>query len=240
MQPESDLIPLSRYGRAEATELELNEAEEARLEELSDKYDALVESLEEEPDDAVSRELDQLSAEISALESKKEGWADEEKARAGAIVSLAADGTLKVFRGLIKANGNCRTPANENGEPQTKAPRRNGYSDSVLLELSAHRTVALQETVASQPENALLMLMHALVDQLFYNGPSGSCLRVVANPVSAPSGCRIRLPTAKRCRRSRHGTGSGATVFRSSKTSGPGLWPWMRRTGCNCSRSAWR
>ena len=70
--------------------------------------------------------------------------------------------------------------AKECEEQPTKRARTSGYSESVLVDLSAYRTAALRELVAQQPDTALLSLLHALVDRLFYDGPPTTCLSVGA------------------------------------------------------------
>jgi ParB family chromosome partitioning protein len=77
----------------------------------------------------------------------------------------------------VKPNGEAKE-----AERATKqrAPRANGYAGSVILELGTQRTAALRELVAQQPEAALTALLHALVDDLFFNGRTASCLGIIA------------------------------------------------------------
>jgi ParB family chromosome partitioning protein len=75
-------------------------------------------------------------------------------------------------------------PSGDGHERRTTTRERgNGYSDSILTDLSAHRTAALRELVAGNPDVAMQALLHALAVQLLYAGPSGSCLRLVAREV---------------------------------------------------------
>jgi ParB family chromosome partitioning protein len=51
-------------------------------------------------------------------------------------------------------------------------------SDRLLTELSAHRTLALREAVASDPDVAFLAALHALTLKLFYPYPLDSCVDI--------------------------------------------------------------
>ena len=51
-------------------------------------------------------------------------------------------------------------------------------SDRLLTELSAHRTLALRDAVASDPDVAFLAALHALTLKLFYPYPLDSCVDI--------------------------------------------------------------
>jgi len=176
--PLAALADLSRFRRANPTELPLSEDDEARFQKLSQRYDELVSDIEE--DEEPPQELETIEREMEEIEQKRLVWTDEDKARCGVIVSLDSDGGVDIARGLVRHDGK------GNGSTTEEAPRpkRTGYPDSVLLDLSAHRTVALREMVASLPDVALTALLHALVGRLFFHGAEGSCLTVTVNEVS--------------------------------------------------------
>jgi ParB family chromosome partitioning protein len=222
VQADGDYLRSGHFGRAATAEVTLSEPEEARLRELSDRYDALVESLEEDSDEASLEEADRLEAELADLQARKQHWPDEEKARAGAIISLDLDGALQVTRGLIKPDASGHSVQNGNGVIRKKPERRNGYSDSVLLELSAHRTAALREMLAAQPETALLALLHALVDQLFHHGAPDSCLRIVANVVALDRAFEsVAESTTAQAFRARH------QAFEEGLPARDQVWDWL-------------
>ena len=56
-------------------------------------------------------------------------------------------------------------------------------SDRLTTELTAHRTLALREAVASDPDTAFLAMLHALYLKLFYRFGLDSCLEVEAKSV---------------------------------------------------------
>jgi ParB family transcriptional regulator, chromosome partitioning protein len=58
--------------------------------------------------------------------------------------------------------------------------------DRLVLELTAHRTLALRDAVAQQPEVALTLLLHKLVTDTFQHGGSNGCLEASVRHVFFP------------------------------------------------------
>src|SRR6201987_4310952 len=62
--------------------------------------------------------------------------------------------------------------------------------DRLITELTAHRTLALRDAIASQPQVAMTMLLHKLCVDAFYQTHTPGCLeagvRYVQLPVQAP------------------------------------------------------
>jgi len=56
-------------------------------------------------------------------------------------------------------------------------------SERLMTELTAHRTLALREAVANDPDTAVLAMLHALTLKLFYRFGLDSCLEVEAKSV---------------------------------------------------------
>ena len=56
-------------------------------------------------------------------------------------------------------------------------------SDRLMTELTAHRTLALREAVANDPDTAFLAMLHALCLRLFYRFGLDTCLEVEAKSV---------------------------------------------------------
>ncbi len=177
--PETDYAQLARFGRLQTKEVTLSKKEEARISALSERYDELVAAIEENGDDEATEKLDRVTEELDVLRTKKEAWAEEDKAAAGAILSLEYDGSLKVVRGLIKPeHRKAAEPESAEDAGPADGRRANGYSESLLVELSAHRTVALREALASSPMHAVTALLHALVLRIFFEEHSGSCIEI--------------------------------------------------------------
>jgi ParB family chromosome partitioning protein len=103
----------------------------------------------------------------------------EDKARAGARVTIAHDGTLRIDRGLVDP-GDAKAEAK--GERGSKvAADRTGLSAKLVEDLTAHRTAALRVELARNPAIALAVTVHALASQLIYVGCADSCLKLRAS-----------------------------------------------------------
>jgi ParB family chromosome partitioning protein len=178
--------------------------------------------LEEEEQEEPAAELDRIEAEIATLQDKKRRWSDEEKARSGAIVFLDPEGRPQIVRGLVKSDG----PGTDGtvAPPTSKRTRTHGYADSVLLDLSAHRTAALRELLAREPKTALLALLHALVDRLFYRGPTCTSLGVVAQETRLERASRsVDDSPAAQAFRARH------AVWTERLPEQVNCWEWLRQ-----------
>ena len=179
---ETDFDRVAHFGRIRMVEVALSDEEEAHLSALCERYDELVAAIEEEGDDETSAELDRVSAELNALRAKKEVWPEEERGRAGVVISLDYDGKLQITRGLVKPEERQR---DENDSPRStnvtakKEKSSNGYAESLLIDLSAHRTAALREVLAGQPECAFTALLHALVLRIFFNRDGRGCIEIM-------------------------------------------------------------
>ena len=80
-----------------------------------------------------------------------------------------------------------RVPSSPPGQPPTESDEEDeGFrplSDRLMTELTAHRTLALREAVANDPDTAYLAILHALCLKLFYRLGLDSCLEVDAKSV---------------------------------------------------------
>ena len=163
------------------------------------------ESADELPED-VDQRMAELEAEIAAVDERPSIYARAEIARAGVFVSIDHDGRLKFERGFVRPEDEARreggAPAAA-GEPRCGA--QSGADDAtvgaglgadptsselteeevetspklsglLVLELSAHRTVAMRLGLASNPQAAFLAATHALALNAFYSASSHSCL----------------------------------------------------------------
>lgn len=186
VMPETDYGALARFGRVKAGEIALSEEDEARLLALSERYDELVAALEDQEDETMSAELDRIVEEMDALEEQHLQWSDEGRKGAGVILSLTPDGELEVNAGLIRPEDRKREETDdEDGEPSRLAERKEkgngrpeGYSDTLLTDLSAHRTAALREMLAGSPKVALATLVYRLAKPLFFERHASPCLHL--------------------------------------------------------------
>ena len=89
------------------------------------------------------------------------------------------------------ATGGPREP-DPTAEPDEDATGR--LSDRLMTELSAHRTLALREALANDPDTAFLAVLHALALQTFYGSYTvDTCLEIEAKSVSLKTAARPDL-----------------------------------------------
>ncbi|WP_312162738.1 ParB/RepB/Spo0J family partition protein [Phenylobacterium sp.] len=169
--------------------VERSEEAAAQIAALSEEYDALIsewDAVEDLPPEVEARfkEID------AALDAFGDGTAydPEEIARGGVFVILGQDGVARVERGLIRPED---VPAPEpdpepeaapdsgEGEPEGEAKGESGerepeedagapLPDRLVMDLTAHRTMALQERLGADSTAALSAVVHAMALSVFY------------------------------------------------------------------------
>ena len=97
--------------------------DEQRRADLAGRYDELAAehngSADDLPDE-VAAELDAIEAELAALEAREDVWTPADVAVAGAVLTLAGDGSLRVERGFVRPEDEPKP------EPATPAADGNG------------------------------------------------------------------------------------------------------------------
>ncbi len=184
-----------------------SEDDETRLEALREEADRLEDQWagEDEIPDEVAARIQAIDEEIAPLVSKPLIYDASEVAIAGAFVSIDVDGSLHVERGFVRPEDEPAHAADEAelaAEEGERDPGR-GIKDSepgpaeeaadeddpddllrplpdrLVTDLTAHRTLALRDAVASSPLVAFAAMLHALVLETFYTyATSGSCLGI--------------------------------------------------------------
>lgn len=178
--------------------VERPEEETARMSALSEEYDALVSTwaaVEELPP-----EIEARLAEIDAvLDAFGDGTAfdPDEIARGGVFVILGQDGVARVERGLIRpedipapepeaqaegegAGGALRAEeADSEDVDQADEDASAPLSERLVLDLTAHRTLALRDALGASPTVALSAVVHSLALFAFYPPyDRASCLEI--------------------------------------------------------------
>jgi len=132
-------------------------------------------------------------------------------AHGGVFVILNHDGTVKIERGFVRPEDEALAdpqpevlPEDDEGAPvidvgddeqaedQQEADEAEDeepgkpISDSLIRDLSAHRTLALRVALRERPDLAVVALTHTLTAQLFYSYAETGCLEV--RPTATPLG----------------------------------------------------
>jgi ParB family chromosome partitioning protein len=164
--------------RVFAKPVPLTKAERKRLRKLEVRYKAVFDRY---PDGEMPRtqaaKLARIEAAVEALH--KQAFGAQDLARAGAFVTLAHDGTVRIERGLVRPED--EPQAKSKAKPNGKGEEHDGpapLSEKLVAELTAYRTSALRNELAQHPATALLAVVHALTLDLFFPGGTASCLEI--------------------------------------------------------------
>jgi ParB family transcriptional regulator, chromosome partitioning protein len=191
----------------------LTDEEEATRDALKAEFDRLV--AEHEGADELPEEVDERLGELeTALEAFDEwrplSFDAEEIARAGAFISIAGDGRLRVDRCYVRPED--EAPAEPENASDVEAtddgtsvgddadashsantdaiaePEQDEglspISDRLMTELTAHRTLGLRHALGDHSDVAFRAALHALTLKVFYQYGSDSCLELDLKTVS--------------------------------------------------------
>ncbi len=192
----------------------LTDEEQASHDALRAEYDKLEETYaeaEELPDD-VDRRLGEIETALEAFDDRPAIYDPAEIARAGVFVSVDGDGRLRVERGYVRPEDEAPAEPEPDGEaPEDSehdgvvqrssitiggdgsstaveaAEEEDGIKplpDRLLTELTAHRTLALRDALANDPDTAFVAVLHALCLNAFYRHVSETCLEITAKSAS--------------------------------------------------------
>ncbi|TIQ36260.1 MAG: DNA-binding protein [Mesorhizobium sp.] len=170
-----------------------------------DQIEAQYGEADELPDE-VDQRLGEIEQALEQFENRPMIYKAAEIARAGAFVSIDRDGNLVVDRGYVRpedeapetVDGEADQPQDEpEGDSADSAVRRTTItigvqasepdeedeSDTIkplperlVIDLTAHRTLALRNAVAGNPHIAMTALLHRLVLDCFGHRSSTGCL----------------------------------------------------------------
>lgn len=212
--------------RLAGEEVDLTDEECAQRDALREEFERLEAEwadAEELPDE-VDERLGEIEEALEAFENRPVNFDPADIARAGAFVSIGADGTLRVESGFVRPEDEALVKSDEgNAEGEDESAGRsdsgetdaiaNGsepcndaesepdddglkpLSDRLVIELTAHRTLALRDALANNPDTAVLAVLHGLVLQTFYTFATESCLEITAKC----SGFSVQGPDLKEC-----------------------------------------
>ena len=178
-EPELDREAWADMRRVFAKPVPLSKAERKKLRKLQARYDALCDKYDgmDMPEKAAA-EFERIEAAIEAL--RKEEYAARDVALAGAFVTLASDGSVRIERGLVRAEDDPKSKGKAE-QKDNRAKDADGLaplSEKLVAELTAYRTSALRNELAQHPATALIALVHALTLATFFEDGEASCLEI--------------------------------------------------------------
>ena len=189
----------------------LTAEEEATRDALQAEFDRLSEGYQDadELPDEVDERLSELETLIEGFDNRPVVFDAAEIARAGAFVSIGADGQLRVERGYVRpedelaadpafkeAEGDAERAiaasyegdeAIVTAEPDAELEEDEGLSpisDRLMTELTSHRTLGLRNALGERPGVAFVAALHVLTLKTFYHYGSDSCLELDLKSVS--------------------------------------------------------
>jgi ParB family chromosome partitioning protein len=190
----------------------LTAEEEAARDALQAEFDRLSEDYAGADDlpDAVDERLSELETALEGFTERPVVFDPGDVTRAGAFVSIASDGGLRVERGYVRPEDELplapeADPAADDdavravaasfdggdvqisAEPISEPEEDEGLSplsDRLMAELTAHRTLGLRQALGERPDVAFLAALHALTLKTFYHYGSDSCLELDLKSVS--------------------------------------------------------
>jgi ParB family transcriptional regulator, chromosome partitioning protein len=171
-----DFSEMARFGRLPSASREYTKKEKTALralkkacEEAAAELNAYYEAEDDASRDALETAAGAASQALDDFAERLEIWSDEQKARAGAFVTLDHDGKAVVERGLVKPED--RASVNRDGvtgtDELTAPAEKPLHGKDLSKRLTAHRTAAVQIELARNPVAALAVLMHRLIPVVF-------------------------------------------------------------------------
>ncbi|WP_159586492.1 ParB/RepB/Spo0J family partition protein [Chelativorans xinjiangense] len=197
------------------TPVDLTDEERASREALREEFDRLeaeYAAADELPDE-VDERLGEIEAALEAFEDRPMRYDPAEIERAGTFVSIRHDGQLSVDRGYVRpedealetdddtgAGVDGNTATDRDGAVQRTVITVGGEAESpdeeedtvkplperLVIELTAHRTLALRDTLANNPHVAMTALLHKLVRDTFRHVSATGCLEASVRHVFFP------------------------------------------------------
>lgn len=168
----------------------------AEHEKVEDDY-ADADELPEE----VDARLGEIETAMEALQDRPIHFESEVYAISGAFVSIDGLGTLRVERGYVRAEDEPAVEADDRPDSDATDPAAEDavadgtdtmaepaededddgtkpLSDRLICDLTVHRTMALRNALAGDPQLAMLACLHSMVLQLFYHYGQDSCIEI--------------------------------------------------------------
>ena len=194
------------------TPVDLTDEERAAREALREEFDRLEAEYAEadELPDEVDERLGEIEVALDAFEDRPKQYDPAEIGRAGSFVSIRHDGQLSVERGYVRPEDEVseggddagsdgdgttepgamqRTVISVGGEPKPQDEEDDAIKplpERLVIELTAHRSLALRDALADNPSVAMTALIHKLVRDTFQHVSTPGCLEASVRQVYFP------------------------------------------------------
>ncbi len=148
----------------------------------------------------VDARLGEIETAMEVLQDRPVQFEVDDLALAGAFVSIDSSGRLRVERGYVRPEDEPALPSEDQPDADTddadvddtdidpdagalhdEEDEDDGIkplSDRLITELTAHRTLALRDALASDPHIAFVAALHVLTLKLFYRYGLNSCIEI--------------------------------------------------------------
>ncbi|SEE66136.1 chromosome partitioning protein, ParB family [Rhizobiales bacterium GAS188] len=180
------------------------------------KLQAEYENADELPDE-VDERFGEIETALATLTNRPVSYDPVDIARAGVFVSIDTDGRLAIDRGYVRPDDEAPVVETEGTAGTDRdAPDGDGPSslsmqravitiggqaepeededdvvrplpERLVMELTAHRTLALRDAVANNPRIAMTALLHKLCLDTFQHSAAGTCLEASVRHVFFPA-----------------------------------------------------
>lgn len=185
--------------------LDLTADQQAKTEALGAEYERLEVEYQDadELPEAVIQRFEEIETALADFDDRPMRYDPAEIALAGVFITIGDNGALSIDRGYIRPED--ETPVENDGQTEPRAvtppdnqpteaaeteePEEDGIKplpERLVAELTAYRTLALQDAVARNPPVAMTALLHKLVSDSFRHCGTGA-LEARVEPVSFPA-----------------------------------------------------
>ena len=171
------------------------------------QIEAEQQGVDELPDDVDAR-LGEIETAMAAFQNRPVNFEDDDKARAGVFVSIDGSCGLRIERGYVRPederrvetagsddegddvddsdtaygadNPTASDDSGDQGDAEDEDDTIRPLPDRLITELTAHRTLALRDALAQDPEVAFIAALHLFCLKTFYPYVLESCLEIDA------------------------------------------------------------
>jgi ParB family chromosome partitioning protein len=194
-----------------------DETEQAAYDALTAEFaqiEAEQEGVDDLPDDVDAR-LGEIETAMEAFQNRPVIYDGDDKAQAGVFVSVDGSGGLRIERGYVRPEDERRVESADaddvadnvddsgtaasgddsdlsgggvdQGDAEEEDDMIRPLPDRLITELTAHRTLALRDALAQNPEVAFIAALHLFCLKTFYPYALESCLEIDAKSVTFAS-----------------------------------------------------